>query len=498
MAAVDPVSADAATNAIDLGAIDANNATTLPPLVSKQKARTHWDLEQEDEQRLRTLVTLRAPNLAFANLTAHALRLETRPVSVDDPEIARRTEDAWLALFREASSDAARQELRGMLDKHLTGKPPPLHKSWTMLAEEAELQTWYEDAAWDRACRNAGLTSNDDAADEAKREKVFEKHCAFLEQESFYPDKRRNADTRPFMAQYGKEVATNRGTQPDAAPAPYREHEDVVQAWRQFFQDPRPGVVDGANLSFEQAKLKLEDEARWELLKCMPTEELDRFLFALLDEHGPTQFELEWYGEDLRDQAKRVVLELFVGAKDGHAVRKTFDKSRPPLSDKIIQGGVLFRGGHARQLKAKLDAHRYDCTSDKFAAYLFCNRDGKWEAAALGLQTFPWEGHFGSYNITPVRLHDPTPDKPWGKEELEVFYSIVDDVRDQLAAGKIAVVACMMGKNRSKAVLHALNPTPANEPTCDSMRRAAEGYRKGKDLSIVPLKPERATGKRGR
>ena len=70
--------------------------------------------------------------------------------------------------------------------------------------------------------------------------------------------------------------------------------------------------------------------------------------------------------------------------------------------------------------------------------------------------------------------------------------------RDQLAAGKIAVVACMMGKNRSKAVLHALNPAPENEPTCDSMRRAAEGYRKGKDMKIVPLKPERATGKRGR
>lgn len=496
MASPDPVSAEAAINATD--ATNATNAIMLPPAPTKQKARMHWDLEEQDEDRLRVLDTLRAPNLAFATLIAHVLRPETRPVSVDDPELPRRTEDAWLALFREASSDAARQELRGILDKHLTGNPPPLEKSWTMRAELDDLQAWYEDVAWDRASRNGGLTARCDQ-DEAKREKVEQQHCAFLEQESFYPDKRRNADTWPFMEQYGKEVATNRDIQPDAAPVPYREHEDVVSAWRQFFQDPRPDVVNGANLSFEQAKLKLEDEARWERLKCMPLDKLDALLFALLDEHGPTQFQLEWYGEDLRDQAKRVVLELFVGAQDGHAVRKTFDEADAGGAVwKVIQGGVLFRGGHAQKLKAKLCAHRYTVTSDKFAAYLFCNRDGKWEAAALGLQTFPWVGHFNSYNITPVELYDPIPERPWGEKELKVFYSIVDDVRDQLAAGKIVVVACMMGQNRSKAVLHALNPTPDNEPTCDSMRRAAKGYREGKDTKIVPLKPEMAIGKRRR
>ncbi len=496
MASVDTVSAAPATDATN--ANDATNATVLPPALARSPKRLFMDQAEEDERRLRALVTLRKPNIAFAMLAARVMRPETGLVGVDDPELARRCQDAWLKLFQEAaSSDGARQELRDTLDAHLTGKPPPIPKSWSMLAEEAELNEWYEDAAFEAIKDITPFFVN--KVPEVKGQQIVDEHCAFLAKESFYPDKRRVVDTRPFMDEYGHQLSENGDRPPDAPPAPRREHEDVVQAWRQLFQNTRPGVVDGALLGFERAKLKLEDEERWASLEAMPLDKVDELLFALIDECGPTQFELPWYGVDPLDRAKRVILELFAGAGDGNAVRAAFDKAvETEKVWKVIQGGVLFRGGHARQLQAKLDAHRYDCMSDQFAAYLFCNRAGHWEAAALGLQTFPWEGHFKSYNITPVLLHDPTPDKPWGEKELEVFYSIVDDVRDQLAAGKIAVVACMMGKNRSKAVLHALNPTPANEPTCDSMRRAAEGYRKGKDLSIVPLKPERATGKRGR
>ena len=495
MASADTISATAATNATSaIGAIDANDATTLPPPVVRSPARMFMDQPEEDERRLRVLVTLRKPNLAFAMLAARTLRPETQLVGVDDPELARRCQNAWLKLFQEAtSSDGARQELRDTLDAHLTGKPPPIPKSWSMLAEETEIEEWYEVAAHETWKDELGPDVST-----ARRDLCVDTCCTDLEKESFYSDKRRLVDTGPFMEQYSRTTAELEGRadgSADPVPKVRREHECPVQAWRQLLQDaPHKGFF-----AFEIAKLKLEDEERWASLEAMPLDKVDELLFALIDECGPTQFELDWYGEDPRARAKRVILELFAGAGDGNAVRATFDNAVEAHKVwKIIQGGVLFRGGHARRLTAKLDAHRYDCRSDKFAAYLFCNREGKWEAAALGLQTFPWVGHFASYNITPVELHDPTPDKPWGKEELKVFYSIVDDVRNTLAAGKIAVVACMMGKNRSKAVLHALNPTPENEPTCDSMRRAAEGYRKGKDMEIVPLKPERATGKRGR
>jgi len=494
MASVDPVSADAATGATP--PVDANNATTLPPVPERQHARRHCNLAQEDESRLLALGGLRKPNLAFAILAAHGMGIETRPVSVDDPELARRGEEAWLKLFEEASSDGARQELRDTLDKHLSGKPPPLHKSWSMLAEEAEIEEWYDDAAFGEIKDITPFFAN--KVPEAKGQQIVDEHCTFLGEESFYKDKRRIVDTYPFLSEYGRQVAENGDRPPDAPPTLHREHECPVQAWRQLFQDARPGVVDGALLGFERAKLKLEDEARWERLKTMPLDELDALLFALTDAHGPTQFEREWYGEDARDQAKRVVLELFAGVDKGNAVRACFDAAKLPAEGKVIQGGVLFRGGHAQKLKAKLEAHRYTNTSHKFAAYLFCNRDGHWEAAALGLQTFQWPCHFDSCNIRPVELHDPTPDKPWDKKALEVFYSIVDDVRDQLAAGKVVVVACMMGMNRSKAVLHALHPTAANEPTCEAMRRAAEGYRNGKDMRIVPLMPKMAIGKRRR
>lgn len=493
MASADTVSAAAASDANS--ATGANANTTLPPAVVRSPARMFMDQEEEDERRLRALVTLRKPNLAFAMLAARALRPETQLVGVDDPELARGCQDAWLTLFQEAaSSDGARQELRDTLDAHLTGKPPPIPKSWSMLAEEAEIEEWYEDTAHEMWQDELGPNFPTDRA----RARSVNMCCADLEDESFYSDKRRLVDTGPFMEQYSRTLAVLEGRadgSADPVPKVRREHECPVQAWRQLLQDaPHKGFF-----AFEIAKLKLEDEARWARFEEMPLDKVDALLFALIDAHGPAQFELEWYGVDARDRAKRVVLELFAGAEDGNVVRACFDVAvEVDKVWKVIQGGVLFRGGHARRLQAKLDAHRYDCKSDKFAAYLFCNRDGKWEAAALGLQTFPWAGHFASYNITPVELHDPTPERPWGKEELEVFYSLVDDVRNKLAEGKIAVVACMMGHNRSKAVLYALNPTPANEPTCDSMRRAAEGYRKDKDLSIVPLKPQRATGKRGR
>lgn len=498
MASADTVSAAAATDATS--AIDANAATTLPPPVERSHARMFMDQAEEDERRLRVLVTLRKPNLAFAMLAARALRPETQLVGVDDPELARRCQGAWLTLFQEAaSSDGARQELRDTLDAHLTGKPPPIPKSWSMLAEEAEIEEWYEDAAHETWKDELGPNLPTEAArGRSVNMCSVNMCCADLDDESFYSDKRRLVDTGPFMEQYGRVLAELEGGadgSADPVPKVRREHECPVQAWRQLLQDtPHKGFF-----AFEIAKLKLEDEARWARLEKMPLDEVDGLLFALIDAHGPTQFELEWYGEDARDRAKRVILELFAGAEDGNAVRACFDIAvEADKVWKVIQGGVLFRGGHARRLQAKLDAHRYDCKSDKFAAYLFCNRDGKWEAAALGLQTFPWVGHFKSYNIMPVLLHDPTPEHPWRENELGLFYSIVDDVSEQLAAGKIAVVACMMGKNRSKAVLYALNPTPENEPTCDSMRRAAEGYRKGKDMSIVPLKPQMAIGKRRR
>ena len=79
MATVNPVSTGPATDATPTAnANGANAATTPPPALARAPARMFLDQAEEDERRLRVLVTLRKPNLAFAMLAARALALAAR------------------------------------------------------------------------------------------------------------------------------------------------------------------------------------------------------------------------------------------------------------------------------------------------------------------------------------------------------------------------------------------------------------------------------------
>jgi len=156
----------------------------------------------------------------------------------------------------------------------------------------------------------------------------------------------------------------------------------------------------------------------------------------------------------------------------------------------IIQGGV----GAARSrtaLMKKLKQCDYDPNNPNYVVYLFCSRQNEFNGTCFGAlvthDVKDFEGHY----LNGVWLHDPTKFAPWGKKELELFYDLVDAVDGDLKAGKTVVVACFLGANRSKAVCYALNPTNENKPSCDSMERVANGYRNGRDLSIVPLAPLR-------
>jgi len=59
------------------------------------------------------------------------------------------------------------------------------------------------------------------------------------------------------------------------------------------------------------------------------------------------------------------------------------------------------------------------------------------------------------------------------------------------------IVACVAGKNRSVAMERALTLNPHRKPSCDAMERAALGYLRDKDVSIVPLFPQPSKRKRG-
>lgn len=85
-------------------------------------------------------------------------------------------------------------------------------------------------------------------------------------------------------------------------------------------------------------------------------------------------------------------------------------------------------------------------------------------------------------------MSDPTSKQPWLAPQLTEFYGVVDAVAKALSEGKTVIVACVAGKNRSRAVCYALDDA-MDEPQCDSMADAARGWNKDRDMTIVPLAP---------
>lgn len=168
-----------------------------------------------------------------------------------------------------------------------------------------------------------------------------------------------------------------------------------------------------------------------------------------------------------------------------------------PAPGKLVQGGT--GGSHEGLiLKAALKYHGYDFKdTDKFGVVLF-GKDGGTDAVKFNGKVFdaslPKDAgvdDFKGTNIVPVNLGDPTPERPWREEELTKFYDAVDLASGWLKAGKMVVVACVAGANRSVGVCRALQPNDSKWPlpTCPSMDAAAAGWRAGRDLKIAPLAP---------
>lgn len=177
-------------------------------------------------------------------------------------------------------------------------------------------------------------------------------------------------------------------------------------------------------------------------------------------------------------------------------VEYTEEKRRREEEYRRVRGALIIQGGAGAAksrtaLMKKLKKCDYDPKNPNYVVYLFCNREKQFNGTCFGAPvTYDVKDFQGRYLWGWV-LHDPTKFAPWGKKEVELFYDLVDSVDCDLKAGKTVIVACFLGANRSKAVCYALNPTNENKPSCDSMERVANGYRNGRDLSIVPLAPLR-------
>ena len=164
----------------------------------------------------------------------------------------------------------------------------------------------------------------------------------------------------------------------------------------------------------------------------------------------------------------------------------------------VIQGGV---GKKARaELAARLKACDYSKESSKHSVYLFCNWNKEWDASVFdgAPKTADATDLIKFTNITPILLHDPGKGElAWGEDELRTFYDAVDLAKADLDDGKTVIVVCVAGKNRSVAMERALTLNPHRKPSCDAMERAALGYLRDKDVSIVPLFPQPSKRKRG-
>ena len=165
--------------------------------------------------------------------------------------------------------------------------------------------------------------------------------------------------------------------------------------------------------------------------------------------------------------------------------------------------GIVIQGGVGKKVRAKLAARLKACgyskDSREHKVYLFCNWNKEWDASVFGApKNQDATDLFLTSNIIPISLHDPGKGElAWGEDELQTFYDAVDLAKDDLEIGKTVIVACVAGKNRSVAMERALTRCTVCKPSCDAMERAALGYLRDKDMSIVPLFPQPSKRKRG-
>lgn len=88
---------------------------------------------------------------------------------------------------------------------------------------------------------------------------------------------------------------------------------------------------------------------------------------------------------------------------------------------------------------------------------------------------------------------DPTPGNPWDAETLETVYALCDELKADIEAGKVVLVTCVGGNNRSRMFANAIDPRQ-QPPDCLTMRKVCEAYRAGPEHrpDLAPLEPTRS------
>ena len=280
----------------------------------------------------------------------------------------------------------------------------------------------------------------------------------------------------------------------DPAPNGHYDVGTVMRPWYKLFFERGPAVRDAARLVFDALYAPPVEVTRQNATDTMPAP-LPHTLVAALP--GPPRASWERPSRGL--------------SEDGTPLAYHLDDVSPDLvpKAKLIQGGVLrTRGCKARdKLHEKLVACGYNCRDGAYSVSLFCDRNLKWHPEVFCGTPATADPMHDLYttNVYPVRLTDPTPEAPWHETELLCFFRVVDAVAKDLIDGKTVVVACMLGANRSKGVLYALDPREENEPSCPAMLQAAKAYLDNRNASVATVegglchKPTASTrGKRGR
>ena len=85
---------------------------------------------------------------------------------------------------------------------------------------------------------------------------------------------------------------------------------------------------------------------------------------------------------------------------------------------------------------------------------------------------------------------DPTFGKAWDETTINTVYALCDELKADLDAGKVLLITCVGGNNRSRMFAHAIDATQ-KPPDCVTMRKVCEAYRMAPEdrPNLAPLQP---------
>lgn len=136
----------------------------------------------------------------------------------------------------------------------------------------------------------------------------------------------------------------------------------------------------------------------------------------------------------------------------------------------LLQGGVQNR--ICGNLKKQFEKHPPDLI------LLFPYFDKR------GFKTFPW---FGQARVHRVNLQDWGPDALWKEDQLNTWYEAWELGKKALEEGQTVACVCVMGKNRSLTMAHALRPTEDNKPWHEPMLALARCKDRAEMLALAPV-----------